>query len=247
LFQEQKAWLEEVLSNNPRKWTIITFHHPIYSASERRDNAELRDVWKPVFDKYGVDLVLQGHDHTYARGRAEPYGVNIVDGLNTRDYTGTVYVVSVSGGKMYRLKQTGWDYFEEVDRDRSAENTQLFQVIDIDGEKLSYKSYTATGELYDAFELRKSPDGKPNQFTERRNEAIPERHHGNTIHYDDILPEPVKLKVLTENEGFHLQRVNYFEEPEQNGYYLRLYKENTRLELKIDTAGNVLERNIQEY
>ena len=184
---EQKAWLEEVLKTNPRKWSIVTFHHPIYSASARRDNGLLRDEWKPLFDKYSVDLVLQGHDHSYARGRTKPYGDNVVDGINTRDYAGTVYVVSVSGGKMYNLEPSGWDAFKEVEQERSAENTQLFQVITIDGDRLSYESYTATGELYDAFDLKKSPDGAPNQFFERISEASPERRFNNTIPYADSL------------------------------------------------------------
>ena len=88
--REQKTWLEKVLKNNPRKWSIVSFHHPIYSASARRDNALLRNEWKPLFDRYGVDLVLQGHDHSYARGRARPYGENVLEGLNARDYTGTI-------------------------------------------------------------------------------------------------------------------------------------------------------------
>ena len=180
---DQTVWLEEVLKSNTRKWSIVTFHHPIYSASARRDNPTLRNAWKPIFDAYGVDLVLQGHDHSYARGRTRPYGENVLDGVNTRDYTGTVYVVSVSGGKMYNLEPTGWDAFEEAEQDRSAENTQLFQVISIDGDILSYESYTATGDLYDAFDLHKSPDGAPNRFIERKGEAIPERRHGNTIPY----------------------------------------------------------------
>ena len=184
---EQKAWLEKVLDNNPRKWSIVTFHHPIYSASALRDNTSLRDEWKPLFDKYGVDLVLQGHDHSYARGRTMPFGENVVNGLNARAYTGTVYVVSVSGAKMYKLEPDGWDAFDEVDQERAAENTQLFQVITIDRDKLSYESYTATGELYDAFDLKKSTDGGPNQFIERKNEAIPERRHDNTIPYEDSL------------------------------------------------------------
>lgn len=186
--QEQVPWLEQVLRENPKKWSIVTFHHPIYSTSERRDNLKVRKFWKPIFDKYRVDLVLQGHDHTYARGRANPYGENIVDGTNARDYTGTVYVVSVSGAKMYRLKPDGWDAYEDVLQDRDAENTQLFQVITIDGEKLSYQSFTAVGELYDAFDLIKSGNGAPNQFIERKDQAIPPRNHDNTIPYYDPLP-----------------------------------------------------------
>ncbi len=186
---DQKAWLKKVLKNNPRKWSVVTFHHPIYSASASRDNNELRNEWKPIFDKYQVDLVLQGHDHSYARGRTWPGGENVLAGMNKRDYTGTVYVVSVSGGKMYKLEPAGWDAFDDAEQDRNAENTQLFQVITIDGNTLSYESYTATGELYDAFDLKKSSADAPNQFIERKSEAIPERHHDNTIPYEVSLPE----------------------------------------------------------
>jgi hypothetical protein len=49
---------------------------------------------------------------------------------------------------------------------RAAEDTQLFQVVRIDGDKLSYESRTPRGVLYDAFELRKRK-GRPNQLIER--------------------------------------------------------------------------------
>jgi hypothetical protein len=114
-----------------------------------------------------------------------PMAENVLDGVNTRDFTGTVYVVSVSGGKMYKLESTGWDAFEDMEQDRNAENTQLFQVISIDGDRLSYESYTATGELYDAFDLLKTSENKPNKFIERKSEAIAPRYHDNTIPYND--------------------------------------------------------------
>jgi hypothetical protein len=41
---------------------------------------------------------------------------------------------------------------------RLAEDTQLYQVISIDGPKLRFEARTATGKLYDAFELRKQGD-----------------------------------------------------------------------------------------
>ena len=61
MIEEQAKWLEQVLKNNQNKWTVATFHHPIFSASRGRDNEELRTLWKPIFDKYGVDIALQGH------------------------------------------------------------------------------------------------------------------------------------------------------------------------------------------
>jgi len=176
-----------------------------------------------------------------------PSGIkNVLDGLNKRDYTGTVYVVSVSGGKMYNLNPNGWDAFEEADQDRAAENTQLFQVISVDGSTLSYESYTATGQLYDAFDLEKSANGQPNRFVERKDEAIPERRHDNTIPYYDSLPEALEARILSEHPGFQIERVRYFEREEQKGFSVRMFKEAVRLDLVIDMEGNTLQQNLTE-
>jgi len=180
--EKQTVWLEEVLAATTQKWKVVTFHHPLFSASDGRDNKELRGLWKPIFDKHKVDLVLQGHDHSYARGRVSP-GENVIDGLNMRDKTGTVYVVSVSGGKMYGLRPNGWEGLG-AERDRAAENTQLFQLISIENDTLSFESFTAIGELYDAFDLIKQPDA-PNKFVERKQEAIGAKRFDNTIPYKD--------------------------------------------------------------
>ena len=147
---EQAVWLERVLSDNPNRWTILTFHHPILSAAEGRDNPELRKLWQPVFDKHRVDLVLQGHDHSYGRTGLEGFG-------NSRG--GTVYVVSVSGPMLYRVDPEGR-------MKRWGQGKQLFQVIHIDGDRLSYEARTATGELYDSFELKKQAAGMPNLLTD---------------------------------------------------------------------------------
>jgi hypothetical protein len=177
----QADWLKKILANNPKKWTIVTYHHPLFSASNGRDNKELRELWKPIFDNYKVDLALQGHDHAYARGRVAP-GENVMDGLNIKDLTGTVYVVSVSGGKMYDM---GEDWSDKgAIKDRAAENTQLFQVITVEGNRLKFESFTAIGELYDAFELVKG-ENDLNQFIELRVNAVPEKNNSNTIPFKD--------------------------------------------------------------
>ena len=157
MIKKQSEWLEDVLKNNPNKWTIAVFHHPVFSASRGRDNKIIREYWKPLFDKYNVDLALQGHDHSYTRGKVAPYEQNNLSGQNSIGLTGTVYVVSVSGGKMYQLK-SNWDDYE-ASRDKVGSQKQLFQVISIDGNKLKYKSYTALGELFDEFELVKNDNG----------------------------------------------------------------------------------------
>jgi hypothetical protein len=72
--------------------------------------------------------------------------------------TGTVYVVSVSGPKMYNNKRPEF-------MNRLAEDTQLYQIIHIDGDQLRFEARTAVGELYDAFELHKKP-GHVNELIE---------------------------------------------------------------------------------
>ena len=152
--RDQVAWLEEALRHNPHPWTILTFHHPVFSAARGRDNEELRKAWMPIFDRYRVDLVLQGHDHTYGRTR------NVREGISVRnDESGTVYVVSVSGPKMY--ENSGHPLMQRI-----GEDIQLYQIIAVDNDTLSYRSYTVTGELYDAFELIKQ-EGGANQLVEK--------------------------------------------------------------------------------
>ena len=153
----QVTWLDEVLRDNPHQWTIVTLHHPIHSASVDRDNPEIRKLLQPVFDRYQVDLVLQGHDHTYARSelmRGDAFQTNSTVGLGTRARQGgTVYVISVSGPKMYQA-----DPQEHMRR--LGEGIQLFQIIHVDASQIRYEARTATGRLFDAFSLKRSDRGK---------------------------------------------------------------------------------------
>ena len=160
--EKQKRWLDSVLTKDPRAWTAVTLHFPVFSTSPKRDNAELRKHFKPVFDKHKVDIVLQGHDHAYGRGMVS----NMPSGQNVKTESGTVYVVSVSGPKMYEISNDPW-------MQRKGRNTQLFQLITIEKNKLTYKAYTASGELYDAFDLIKSGK-KPNKLIDRT-PVMPER------------------------------------------------------------------------
>ena len=156
----QAEWVKQVLASNPNRWTIVTFHHPMYSSARGRDNVELRHQWKPVFDEHKVDLVLQGHDHSYARtGLQLPETAeNLETGVNVKEGP-TVYVVSVSGPKQYDVGER--DFFK-----RSASGAQLYQIISVDGDQLTFEARVANGDLYDAFALRKR-DGQFNELTDQ--------------------------------------------------------------------------------
>jgi len=179
--RRQTEWLSSVLEDTDARWVVATFHHPLFSSSQGRDNPALREAWKPLFDKHQVDLVMQGHDHTYARGHAQ----NLAQGVNARTpRSGTVYVNSVSGAKMYEIKDDRWQRFDDVEMQRGAENTQLFQVVHVERDTMKYRSYTVTGDLYDAFDLVKRPGDAPNELIERPTDVPAERTHENTVAYE---------------------------------------------------------------
>jgi len=160
---KQIIWLEKVLKENTNRWTVVTQHHPVISTgSEKNSDAVWRKKLETLFKKYKVDLSLQGHEHTYARG------VNMPVGQRRKNPDGPVYVVSVSGPKMGRLNLQNW-------MDRAAVNTQLYQTITISDNKLSYQAYAVSGDLYDAFELNKNKKGGNQLVDLSRKIKTPER------------------------------------------------------------------------
>jgi hypothetical protein len=142
---EQAQWVETALANNPNRWTVAAFHHPFYSSGRNRDGRTTRDAFQDLFERYGVDLVLQGHDHTYARSK-KLMGGKIVG----EDEKGIVYVVSSCGPKNYVLQPLYKDLMASM-----GENQQLYQVISVEGNTLQFKAVTAVGTVFDSFELRK--------------------------------------------------------------------------------------------
>lgn len=161
---EQAEWLDARLSASAARWRIVTMHHPVFSSGRDRDNPDKRAVLLPVLIRHRVDLVLQGHDHTYARGTL-PAGAGQTPARTAATggagEVATMFVNSVSGPKQYPFSKEGWTQYAPtgVVLDRRGENTQFYQVIEIDAGALRYAAYTADGRLYDAFALAKAADG----------------------------------------------------------------------------------------
>lgn len=153
---QQAQWLDGVLTGERPHWTIVVVHQPLYPLRAERDNTVLAEQLRPVLRRHRVDLVLQGHDHTYGR-RADEAG----------DLP--QYISSVAGPKQYRLSEQARATMRPV-----AEDTQLFQVLRIEGRTLRYEARTATGRLYDAFEIRRGR-GEARRFTEVTKGRIAQR------------------------------------------------------------------------
>ncbi|WP_082026741.1 fibronectin type III domain-containing protein [Flammeovirga sp. OC4] len=165
LLEEQTAYLEQQLKDCDAKWKIITCHHSVFSPAKGRNFQFARDHWKPLLDKYNVDLVLNGHDHTYARGHVP---TRTSDNKKSK-HLSTVYVTSVSGPKQYKLDPEQMKEYEAdgYELDESGEQIQFYQVIKIDGEKLTYVAYTAIGEEYDRAVITKDFKTGKKKLTEK--------------------------------------------------------------------------------
>ena len=199
-FDAQAAWLERTLASSDATWKIVTMHHPMFELLERNfaggfveTGPERRDLFLPIFERHGVDIVLQGHDHTYGRGAvAAPRRPS----AGRRGDFGTMFVTSSSGAKMYSVADAGWEPFAEHGAvlQRIAENTPFFQVISIDGDRLTYEARTASNRLYDAFRLEKPRTG-PNRLVELPTDFDTARRFDNTGQYesgrlDTVPPKP---------------------------------------------------------
>ena len=152
ILEKQTNYIEQQLKTSTAKWNIVTSHHSVFSPAAGRDFKYARKKWKPLFDQYNVDLVLNGHDHTYARGHVPKISTN-----KESENLGTIYVTSVSGPKQYYLdKEHIQTYLKDgYQLDSYAEQTQFFQVINIVDNKLTYIAYNALGEEYDRAEIIK--------------------------------------------------------------------------------------------
>ena len=64
----RRDWLRDALrSESGDRWTIVTFHHPVYSSStDHESHDDFRYTLPKLFARRGVDLVINGHTHVYA-------------------------------------------------------------------------------------------------------------------------------------------------------------------------------------
>ncbi|WP_257454957.1 metallophosphoesterase [Archangium lipolyticum] len=143
----QKSWLAQDLAATKRPWKVVFFHHPTWSSGEHGSQLKMRREFAPLFEQYGVDLVLTGHDHNYERSK--PMKGDAVAASGTR---GIVYMVVGSGGASLRAfpgSQPSWTAFRD--------NTNAgYLDVTVDGGTLSAKFITPSGTVRDSLTLTKT-------------------------------------------------------------------------------------------
>ncbi len=127
----QLAWLERELRNSKANWKICFFHHPLYSSGGRHgSDKELRVVLEPIFLKYGVNVVLTGHDHFYERIKPQK---------------GIYYFVCGAAGRLAAgdIGRTGLTA-KGFDRDNH------FVLMEIAGDDLYFQTIARSGQTVDS-------------------------------------------------------------------------------------------------
>ena len=144
---EQIKFLETSLKyseDNPDiDWVIVFFHRPIYTDGKNPSQIVLRNMLQPIFDKYDVDLVLQGHNHVYERSAPLKFD-------SVQDPNGQVYVTVGTGGFSHEpfLKKSEWSLFQN-NLDFGFLHLQLI----LDGQKIKGDFISNGGKILDSFEL----------------------------------------------------------------------------------------------
>ncbi len=139
---KQLSFLKAALAESRKaRWQVVAFHHPPFSSGEGHgSNLKVRSKWSPLFDEYGVDLVLTGHDHIYER----THPVCSDGSLNTRC---PIYIVTGGGGRsLYPVtkEQPYWS--------RSRFKEHHFMKLTFLEDKIEVDAIKQDGSILDSFD-----------------------------------------------------------------------------------------------
>jgi predicted phosphodiesterase len=127
----QLAWLEKDLSSSDSEWKIAFFHHPLYSSGEKHGSDEaLREQVEPLFLKYGVDLVLTGHEHFYERLKPQK---------------GIHYIIAGNSAKLRKGNIGG----SEISA-KGFDTGYSFMLMEIAGKQLHFQTLDQKGQTVDS-------------------------------------------------------------------------------------------------
>ncbi len=182
----QVVWVKQDLEANKNKqWVIVYWHHPPYSMGSHNSDREsqmvkIRENFIPILERYGVDLILCGHSHSYERSKLMQghYGMEasfnagahllssssgFFDGsenscpyIKQDDGKGTVYVVSGSSSRTDHT-QPGFPHdalpFASVDYVGAS-------IVEIEDNRLDFKWICEDGKVRDHFTMMKGVNRK---------------------------------------------------------------------------------------
>ena len=130
--KKQVEWLESELAKDTSEWKVCFFHHPPYSSAKKHgSDGQLREVVEPIFVKYGVNVVLTGHDHVYERIKPQK---------------GIYYFVSGAGGQLRSGDVKGTSALTE----KAYDQDMHFMLFEVAGDQMYFQTISRTGETVDS-------------------------------------------------------------------------------------------------
>lgn len=150
---EQYRWLESELAKSTATWKFVCHHHPPYSSDEN----DYGDLWKvntstrgttrmrpltKLYDQYGVDIVWNGHIHSYERTWPLKSG-------QATDGGGTIYMITGGGGGSLETPGPFRNFFENV-----VARGHHYVMVHLNGRDFEMKAYDLEGRLFDTLQLR---------------------------------------------------------------------------------------------
>jgi hypothetical protein len=130
--KKQLEWLESELAKDTSDWKIAFFHHPPYSSGGAHgSDKQLREVVEPMFVKYGVNVVLSGHEHFYERIKPQK---------------GIYYFISGAGGKL----REGDVNERSPLTDKFFDSDMSFMLVEVVKGDMHFQVISRTGETVDS-------------------------------------------------------------------------------------------------
>jgi predicted phosphodiesterase len=144
-------WLEHDLNATRQFWRIVFFHHPPYAVGPNENqvlSAMARESIVPILERYGVQVVLNGHEHSYQRSQS------LRAGATTNPGEGTVYITSGGGGgELYPVWTTP--------QISVAQSDFHYLRVGVNDGELTLKAINGGGTILDTFNLKPSPVIEP--------------------------------------------------------------------------------------
>ena len=133
MMEQQARFLKDDLATTKARWKVVMHHRAVYSSSVHGSQADLQALWMPLYDKYGVDVVFNGHDHDYERTHPMRGGAVVSPGQ------GTIYVVN--GGAGAPLYPNGVSSFTAISR-----KSYGYSLVDVSGDSMTLDAFSVEGE-----------------------------------------------------------------------------------------------------
>lgn len=129
------AWIASELAGSTARWQVVVTHVPVQAVHSDHTSAALLANWAPIFEQYGVDLVLEGHQHVYSR--SYPLLNGRIDEEN-----GIPYIMGVSGSKFY-------DSADESKAACTIYGTSNYQLVEANADSLIVSTRDTAGQEMD--------------------------------------------------------------------------------------------------